>query len=156
PLMYNNPSGIAPVTDIQQLIAEALTPKPWTVIKPVEVQPTEAESALQRQYQEQEALLETLQKQLAELRPSAAFGEQTLSKWQTVKEASPAEPTYFSPLDSLFIESPEPPSESLEQLVQEQAQEIANLEAKIADSRRLAAYGEARLGKWKRRSFSIR
>ncbi|NES23016.1 MAG: phycobilisome Linker polypeptide, partial [Symploca sp. SIO3E6] len=30
PLMYNNPSGIAPVTDIQELIAEALTPKPWT------------------------------------------------------------------------------------------------------------------------------
>ncbi|NEQ64817.1 MAG: phycobilisome Linker polypeptide [Symploca sp. SIO2D2] len=157
PLMYNNPSGIAPVTNIQELIAEALTPKPWMVRKPVEAQPTEAESALQRQYQEQEALLETLHKQLAELRPSAAFGEQTLSKWQTVKEDPQTAPTYSSPLEQLFIEeSPQLPSESLEQRIQEQAQEIANLEAKIADSRRLAAFGEAKLGKWQRRSFSIR
>ncbi|NER92419.1 MAG: phycobilisome Linker polypeptide [Symploca sp. SIO1B1] len=157
PLMYNNPSGIAPVTNIQELIAEALKPQPWKAIKPVEVQPTEAESALQRQYQEQEALLETLHKQLAELRPSAAFGEQTLSKWQIVKEDPQTAPTYSSPLEQLFIEeSPQLPSESLEQRIQEQAQEITNLEAKIADSRRLAAFGEARLGKWQRRSFSIR
>ncbi|NET61999.1 MAG: phycobilisome Linker polypeptide [Symploca sp. SIO2E6] len=157
PLMYNNPEGIAPVTDIQKLIAEALTPKPWLVKIPVEVQPTQEESALQRQYQEQEALLETLHQQLAELRPSATFGEQTLSKWQSVEATPPAEPTYSSPLERLFIEeSPQLPSESLERLIQEQAEEIANLEAQIADSRRWAAYGETQLNKWQRRSLSIR
>ncbi|NER49391.1 MAG: phycobilisome Linker polypeptide [Symploca sp. SIO1A3] len=158
PLMYNNPSGVAYVKDVQQLIAEALQPKPWMVRKPVEeVELPEADSALQQKYREQEALIETLHKQLAELRPSAAFGEQTLSKWQSVEVAPPVEPTYSSPLDRLFIEeSPQPPSESLEQRVQEQAQEIADLEAKIADSRRWAGYGETQLNKWQRRSFSIR
>ncbi|MFM6127192.1 MAG: hypothetical protein ACKPBV_00280 [Sphaerospermopsis kisseleviana] len=33
---------------------------------------------------------------------------------------------------------------------------VADLQAKIADSRRFAAYGEAKLNKWQRRSFSIR
>ncbi len=158
PLMYNNPLGMAPVTDIQKLIAEALKPKYLVVSKPVEeVELPEADSALERQYREQEVLIETLHKQLAELRSSAAFGEQTLSKWQSVEVVPQAEPNYSSPLDNLFIEeSPQPPSKSLEQRVQEQTQEIANLEAKIADSRRWAAFGETRLNKWQRRSFSIR
>jgi hypothetical protein len=145
-LMYNNPSGIAPVTDIQELLVEVLKPKPWVERKSAQVRQTEAESVLQRQYQEQEALLETLHKQLAELRPSAAFGKQTLSKWQSVEVVPQGEPTYPS----------QSPAQSLQERVQEQAQEIANLEAKIADSRRFAAYGETQLNKWQRRSFSIR
>jgi len=146
PLMYNNPLGMAPVTDIQELLAQVLKPKTKVETTPAKLRKSEAESALQRQYQEQEALLETLHKQLAELRPAAAFGEQTLTKWQSTGVVSQGESAYPS----------QPPAQSLEQRVQEQTQEIANLEAKIADSRRLAAFGEAKLNKWQRRSFSIR
>ncbi|NEP61624.1 MAG: phycobilisome Linker polypeptide [Symploca sp. SIO2G7] len=155
-LIYNNPREMAPITDIQELLAEVLKPKPKTENTIAELRQAEAELALQRQYREQEALLETLRKQLAELRPSATFGEQTLSKWRPVEMSSQAEPTYSSPLDRLFRESSQPTSKSLQQRVQEQAQEIADLEAKIADSRRLAVYGETQLNKWQRRSFSIR
>jgi phycobilisome core-membrane linker protein len=150
PLIYNNPLGMAPITDIQKLLAEVLKPKPSAERTPLQLRQAISESALQRQEREQAGLLEALQKQLAELQPFAALGEKELSKWQSVGLTLQGGPTPPSPSAST---SP-PPAQSLEQRIREQAQEIADLQAKIADSRRLAAIGEARLNKWRSRMFS--
>ena len=148
PLIYNNPGGNVPVADIQALIAEALTPKPWEVKTPVGAPPTsQVESDLQRKSAEQEALIETLQKQLAELQPFSGIGQSLVNQWQSADLSSQDRGFSFG------VETPEP-SDPLQKQVEEQASLIAELEAKIADSRRFAAIGEARLNKWRSRSFS--
>ena len=136
------------VTDVQALIAEALTRKPWEVQAPVVApQTSQVESDLQRKSAEQEALIETLQKQLAELQPFSGIGQSLVSKWQSV-DLSPQEEGFG------FEEETPEPSDPLQKQIEEQASLIAELEAKIADSRRFAAIGEARLNKWRSRSFS--
>ena len=148
PLIYNNPGGNVPVTDVQALIAEALTRKPWEVQAPgVAPQTSQVESDLQRKSAEQEALIETLQKQLAELQPFSGIGQSLVNQWQSVDLSSQDRGFSFG------VETPEP-SDPLQKQVEEQASLIAELEAKIADSRRFAAIGEARLNKWRSRSFS--
>ncbi|NEQ79741.1 MAG: phycobilisome linker polypeptide [Moorea sp. SIO2I5] len=164
-IIYNNPLGQAPVTDIQALLDEVLKPKiksqealPEADKKRSEVQKkrSEAYQAIQRKCQEQEELLESLQKQLADLRPLASFGESQFSKWQSYSSSTNGGSgfTSIAPEIPMAAATVEPDSyEALQQKSEKQAQEIATLQEKIADQRRLAMIAEARLNKWRPRSY---
>ncbi|NEP53565.1 MAG: phycobilisome linker polypeptide, partial [Moorea sp. SIO3C2] len=100
--------------------------------------------------------LETLQQQLAELRPLASFGESQFSKWQSYSSSTNGGSGFTSiaaqiPMAAATLE---PDSyEALQQKSEKQAQEIATLQEKVADQRRLAMIAEARLNKWRPRSY---
>ena len=157
-IIYNNPLGQAPVTDIQALLDEVLKPKiqPQEAPKEAAKERSEAYQAIQRQCQEQEELLESLQQQLADLRPLASFGASQYSKWQSYSSSSNGGNGFTSiaaqiPMAAATVE---PDSyEALQQKSEKQAQEIAKLQEKIADQRRLAMIAEIQLNKWRPRSY---
>ncbi len=151
-LIHNNPEGKAPVTDINQLLAEVLKPKPLVAVSttPGKIAFTEAYQALQRQCQEQEKLIETLQQQLAELQPFAAIGQRQLSKWLSYSRAPNGGGAIKMPGTIEEAES----YQALQRLSQEQEEAISALREQIAESRRFATIGEARLNKWRSRTFS--
>ncbi|NEP20912.1 MAG: phycobilisome linker polypeptide [Moorea sp. SIO3I6] len=157
-IIYNNPLGLAPVTDIQALLDEVLKPKiqPKQATAGAEKERSEAYQAIERKCQEQEELLESLQKQLADLRPLASFGESQFSKWQSYSSSSNGGSgfTTMAPPIPMAAATVEPDSyEALQQKSEKQAQEIATLQEKVADQRRLAMIAEARLNKWRPRSY---
>ena len=86
----------------------------------------------------QALIIESLQKQLADLRPSASIGDSYIKDvWQTT---------------SVSVQGDS--SDSLLQQSDKQIEQIANLQAQIADARRYAAIGDARLNKWRSRVFN--
>ena len=142
---------ISRVVDIKKLLATTFISRP---VAPIEVTTTDVPiSALEQQEQEQNAIIETLEKQLAELRPLASFGAQKLSPWQSAdsinQTTSTANLNQFSTTNTLS-------SLSLQQRVDAQSEKIVNLKAKLDDSRRWAAFSETQLNKWQRKSYSIR
>jgi hypothetical protein len=151
PLIYNNPGGNAPVTDVQALLAKVLKPK-LPSIDPLAVARQQAYQDLQRKCQEQRKLIESLQKRLAELQPIASIGTKVLGTWPTSETPGPSlQPIYrdyevASALDNTY--------ESLLKKSQENLKVISSLQSKIADSQRLALFGEIRLNKWRSRTFS--
>jgi len=152
-LIYNNPTGSTPVTDVNKLLSDLFNlgtkPKP----QPIEPAILSSDLALQRQYREQADRIEVLQKQLADLQPLAAIGQSTLNKWNVSGSASqPTEGTI--PSNRFSTEAPQVSSQSLSQRLQEQSETLTRLQAKIDDARRFSAIGEARLNKWRKRSFS--
>ena len=153
PLIYNNPGGNIPVIDIKKLLATTLISQP---LAPREVKVVSVpSSALEQQEQDQNAIIETLEKQLAELRPLASFGEKKLSSWQstpsdsTNRTGSAVSLNQFSTANAMS-------SPSLQQRVDAQSEKIASLKAKLDDSQRWAAFSETQLNKWQRKSYSIR
>lgn len=149
------PSGVwsyGNTTDIKKLLQVVLRPNviPETAIRPGII-PTENYLALQRQCQEQAELLESLQQQLAELRPAAALEAAVENKWQTsevVTQGVPGSPSAIATSNG---------SESyadLQQRSDRQKTAIASVQEQLADARRLASVGNARLNKWRGRVFN--
>ena len=153
-LIYNNPEGKERVTDVKQLLAQLFKTSSIPQKTAAELARARTESALELKEKEQASILEALEKEYAELRPLASFAEQALSKWESAVEEP--QPTLVYPLPMDPWGSQPSPADSLEQRIQQQSDKIAELQTKIADARRLAAYSETQLNKWKRRSFSIR
>ena len=161
-LINNIASGDKGVTDIQKLLEAVLSPKiqPSIAPQPEEVARSEAYQALQSQCQEQLELLETLRKQLAQLQPFGAIGTSQTSYWKSYNLS----PNNFGDTTSslktqsqttVTIEKSDS-YEALQQQFDAQKEEIASLQAKISNLRSVAAIGEARLNKWRSRSFSRR
>lgn len=139
-IIQNSPYGKLKVRDVSEILAEVFKPK-YPVITATSVIPERfaADQALQQTIQEQAQEMERLQQQLADLRPFAAVGASYLKNdWRSPSVASPAEPT----------------STSLQQQVDAQAVQIAWLQEQLADVRRYAAIGEARVNKWRSRTFN--
>ncbi len=160
-LIANTPSTVVPpssirsyggLTDVNKLLAEVLKPKLPVPVSttPGKIAFTQAYQALQRQCQEQEKLIETLQQQLAELQPFATIGQRQLSKWLSYSRAPNGGGAIKMPGTVEEAES----YQALQRLSQEQEEAIAALQEKIAELRSLATIGEARLNKWRRRTFS--
>jgi phycobilisome core-membrane linker protein len=151
PLIYNNPGGNAPITDVQVLLAEVLKPKPQ-FIAPLAVTRPQAYQDLQTKCQQQRKLIESLAQKLAELQPFVSIGTKVLGTWPTSETpARPIQPIYkdyeaVSPLDNTY--------EGLLKQSQENLKAIASLQWKIAELQRLALFGEIRLNKWRSRTFS--
>jgi phycoerythrin-associated linker protein len=135
--------------DASQILAEVFKPKAPTsptfaTFAPPSAAPSSVgEQTLRQQIQEQQQLIATLQQQLKELRPFASIGSAVTQQSQfagTVEQASVA--AGISPVAS-----------ALERQVAEQQSQITSLQREVAEARSLAAVGEARLSKWRQRTF---
>ncbi len=146
-IFRNRPSAIAPlkgapdslkVSDTAAILAEVFKPKNSSIGQMVTSANFAAEQALRQTLLDQDLIIESLQKQLADLRPSASIGAAYLKDaWQ---------PTVVSVQGDT--------SDSLLQQSDNQIEQIANLKTQIADARRYAAIGDARLNKWRSRVFN--
>ena len=158
-IIYNNPDGNVPVTNIEELLAEVLKPKFDFVVSTEAIQSSSSQAyqALQQECEEQEKVIASLEQQLKELQSFATIGTAGLSKWQsyitTVNEGSKSG-TIRQPQSQTIGTFVQPGSyEALQQRSQEQKEKITNLKQKIAESQSLATIGEARLNKWRSRVF---
>ncbi|MEH2081310.1 MAG: phycobilisome rod-core linker polypeptide [Nostoc sp.] len=139
-LINNTPYGRQKLTDISALLAEVFKPKPETAapVNPFIAASTAAEQSLRQKIQEQESQIATLQQQLADLRPFASIGTTKFtSSWES--SSSPTSTKEYT---------------SLQQQADAQEKQIAALQEQIADARRSATIGEARLNKWRSRVFN--
>ncbi len=159
-IIYNNPDGNVPISNIEQLIAEALKPKFDFVVSPEAKlsSPSQAYQALQQEYEEQENIIASLEQQLKELQSFATIGSAGLSKWQsyltTVDEVSTSVTKGQLPSQTIGTFVQPGSYEALQQSSQEQKEKITELIQKIAQSKSLASIGEARLNKWRSRVFN--
>ncbi|MDZ8031036.1 phycobilisome rod-core linker polypeptide [Nostoc sp. DedSLP04] len=139
-LITNAPYGRQKLTDISALLAEIFKPKPETAapVNTFIAASTAAEESLRQKIKEQESQIATLQQQLADLRPFASIGTTKFSStWQ-----SSSVPTSTGEYTSL------------QQQADAQEKQISALQEQIADARRSATIGEARLNKWRSRVFN--
>ncbi|GBO52806.1 phycobilisome rod linker polypeptide-like [Pseudanabaena sp. lw0831] len=153
-IFRNRPSAIAPlkgaahspygklkVSDTAAILAEVFKPKTSGVGQTQSWATSAnfaAEQALRQTLLDQDLIIESLQKQLADLRPSASIGASYIkTAWH---------PTV------VFVQGDA--SDSLLQQSDNQIEQIANLQSQIADARRYAAIGDARLNKWRSRVFN--
>ncbi|MDY7015873.1 MAG: phycobilisome rod-core linker polypeptide, partial [Cyanobacteriota bacterium] len=138
-LIQNSPYGKAKVKDVSEILAEIFTPK-YPAITNLQPRVAAAEQALRQKIEAQSQTLATLQQQLAELRPFAAIGATQLKQdWG---------PSSFDATGGVEA------SASLQQQADAQAAKIALLQDQLADARRYAAIGEARLNQWRSRVFN--
>lgn len=141
PIIYKNPNGYVPVTDINQLLAEVLKPKPQIVSTASELA-SYAQPQQEVENDELEREIADLKAQLAELQSVATIGAVGSSKWQSnyidINETSSSSSSF-----------------SLSEADSSQAKQeyIATLKQEIAQARSLASLGEARLNKWRSRVF---
>ncbi|PHJ58388.1 hypothetical protein VF14_29930 [Nostoc linckia z18] len=140
-LITNTPYGKLKPTDVGALLAELFKPKSESVaeVNTFFAPNNAAEQSLRQKIQEQENQIKTLQQQLAELRPFASIGT---TQYTT---SSSSQLSGFPSTDKYT---------SLQQQADAQAKQITALQEEIADARRLAAVGEARLNKWRSRVFN--
>ncbi len=139
-IIYNNPNGYVPIADINELIKQAVKPKPLVPAAPAFVpymqQPQPESEQLEREIADLEA-------QLAELQSFANIGAAGVSRWQSyytdISETTPS--ASRSPSWSQATSSPSP------------KERIAVLKQKIAQAKSLASLGEARLNKWRSKVF---
>lgn len=127
--------------DANEILAELFQSKPpvtaqsqiWTTSPNYTTELT-----LRQTIQEQAQMIDRLQQQLKDLRPFATIGAaQVKNDWQPVG----------------ISVSEEIPT-SLQQQAESQKAQIVNLQEQISDARRYAAIGEARLNKWRSRTFN--
>ncbi|MFN6528157.1 phycobilisome rod-core linker polypeptide [Nostoc sp. ChiSLP03a] len=139
-LITNAPYGRQKLTDISALLAEVFKPKPETAapVNTFIAASTAAEESLRQKIKEQESQIATLQQQLADLRPFASIGTTKFSSsWQS--SSLPTSTGEYT---------------SLQQQADAQEKQISALQEQIADARRSATIGEARLNKWRSRVFN--
>ena len=139
--MQNSPYGKLKVSDVAAILAEVFKPK-TSGIGASQSWATSAnfaaEQALRQTLLEQDLIIESLQKQRTELRPSASIGASYIkTAWQPSVTSVQGDPA-----DSLLQQS------------DNQLEQIANLQSQIADARRYATIGDARLNKWRSRVFN--
>lgn len=136
-LIYKNPDGNVPVTDIKELLKEVLKPKP----QPVQVKPkATAEVQAKQRSEELDQEIAELEAQLAKLQSFATIGAAGVNRWQSNY-------TDINSTTSSFTSSP------AWQVSRSQTKEerITSLKEQIAQAKSLASLGEARLNKWRSR-----
>ena len=148
-LIHNSPSAIVPlptssgyagVTDINKLLANVLGTTEAKVTAPVKTTPTPSYSYSYTPNSSQK--IAELQQKLANLSSFASIGASEVNKWQSTGMAG----------GNVEQQAANTFSRQQDNATQEQ-KIIADLEAKIADAQRLATIGEARLNKWRKRTF---
>ena len=155
-LINNRPSAVIPpsninsyggVTDINKLLRNVLSPKDKpastaTTSTPRYSYPTRPSSSDEESSSEdQSQKIAELRQKLASLSSFATIGAAETSKWQSNGVSGSDLQQFSSNVDG------NQKNQSPEQQI------IADLESKIADAQRLATIGEARLNKWRKRTF---
>lgn len=158
----NTPSTIIPLARVQapSPIAAARKQAPQQQ-KTYRSAPTsgasiQAYQALKQKCEKQERAIAILQERLSDLKPFASIGSAYLSPWQSSSSA-PSEPTRFVPGWQVEKQQETEVADSYEALQRqskEQAEAIAALEGEILEAQRFATIGEAKLNKWRSRTFS--
>ena len=148
-LINNSPSAVVPpstsnsyggVTDINKLLANVLGTTEPKVTAPVNTTPTPSYSYSSTENSSQK--IAELQQKLANLSSFASIGASEVNKWQSTGMAGG---NVEQQTANIF-------SRQQDNATQEQ-KIIADLEQKIADAQRLATIGEARLNKWRQKTF---
>jgi phycoerythrin-associated linker protein len=133
-IIQNSPYGQLQSSNVEDLMAALFKPQAPAAIAPPTPPPSYAVASVPQTVQEQARMIERLQQQLAELRPFAAIGASYLkSDGQSSSDGNA--PSWQRQSDA-------------------QAAQIAALQEQVADARRYAAIGEARVNKWRSRTFS--
>ncbi len=138
-IIQNSPYGKLKVSDVDAILAQVFKPKLSPIASSWATSEKFAtEQALRQTLLDQDLVIESLQKQLADLRPVASLGAAYLKDtWH---------PSVVSVISDV--------SASLLQQKEDQIEQIAALQSQIADARRYAAIGDARLNKWRSRVFN--
>jgi len=148
-LIQNSPYGQLKTRDVSEILAEVFRPKyvqssqsSVSDILSGLFQPhsgsSPATQAMQQELQEQKLAIAALKQKLSDLRPFASVGANLIkSDWQ------PSLPAVSDETVGSF-----------QQQIDAQVAEIAGLQAQVADARRYASVGEARLNKWRSRVFN--
>ena len=141
-IIVNRPYGINRPRDAKDILRDVFKAKAVTVdsiqIAQAKAKQIAEQHALKQQVQQQAQEIEHLQNQLAEIRPFASIGATYLkNSW------GPLTVAYSD--DALL---------SLQQQINDQAAQIDALQSQIAEARRYAVIGEARLNKWRGRIFN--
>ena len=134
PIIYNNPNGNIPVTNINELLQEVFKSKTKSQATTARFTPYTPSVQPQSESQTLEAEIAELESQLAELRSLATIGAAGGSKWQ-----------------SYYIDINDTSSSSSSS--QTQQERLITLKQEIAQARSFASLGEARLNKWRDRVF---
>jgi hypothetical protein len=105
-----------------------------------------------QKYDEQAQLIQALKQQLLALRPTAAIGESWVNRWQSHSAAAIGKSHSTSLTEQTDLNYRV--SNILQEELQQQANEIASLRQAIQEAQRLSTIGEARLNRWKNRTYS--
>lgn len=145
-IVLNRAYGLERPRDASDILAELFS-KPAQPVAPAPIAPVvpAAEQALQQKYREQEALIDSLQQQISELRPFASLGSAVTRQGQFATATGDAA---FTSVTSRSLADSD-----LQRQVSEQAALIDSLQGELAEARSLAAIGEARLNRWQQRTF---
>jgi phycoerythrin-associated linker protein len=137
-IVQNSPYGKLQVSNVEDILAEVFK-RSGTVSSQTPVSSSAkwaADAALQQTLRAQAQEIERLKQQLADLRPLATIGAAYLKNdWQ---------PASVPTSDSAVL---------VQQQAAAQTALISALQEQIADARRYSAIGDARLNKWRIRSF---
>ncbi len=159
-LINNSPSTVVSpsnihsyggVTDITKLLANVLgtnvqtvtTESKTTSIPSYYSSSTQSDSSAEKSDRNSSQKIEELTQKLASLSSFASIGTSEVNKWQSNGTSGGN--------SNINQQSFNTPSNQQDNPTQQQI--IADLEQKIADAQRLALIGEARLNKWRKRTF---
>lgn len=147
----SNISSYGGVTDIEKLLAGVLgtnvpavkTGSKTTPIPSYYAGYNQSESRVEKRDRNSSQKIEELKQKLASLSSFASIGTSEVNKWQSNGTSGGN-----SNINQQSFNTP-----SNQQNNSTQQEIIADLEQKIADAQRLALIGEARLNKWRKRTF---
>ncbi len=143
PIIYNNPDGNVPITDIDELLKEVLKPKTQSMSVATEFVPRIHQPNQENQNQDLEQEIADLEAQLAKLKSFATIGSAGVSKWQS----------YYTDINYTTPSSSTSSSWNQVDSSQTKQERIAALKQEIAQAKSLASIGEARLNKWRSKVF---
>ncbi|MEM9905695.1 MAG: phycobilisome rod-core linker polypeptide [Cyanobacteria bacterium P01_D01_bin.44] len=156
-IIDKSPYGKQKVQNVQALITEALRATTLSDVSSTSATSPAfvADQALQMQFDEQEALIHTLQAQLSDLKPLSVIGSAITrqSQWSASSPNGSGTHGEGQPQSAVATVAPNISASSLQQKIDDQAAMIEQLKQEIADARPLATIAEARLNKWRQKSF---
>ncbi|ELS02792.1 Phycobilisome Linker polypeptide [Xenococcus sp. PCC 7305] len=145
PIIYNNPNGNVPLTDIKELLQRVL--KTQTRSKFNKTQSISAVPQPKSESAQLDSEIAKLETQLAELQSLASIGSAGISQWQSYYIDITDVKSTNSSYDSLNFRNRTNSS-------QDKQKQIAALKQQVAQAQSLAALGKARLNKWRDRVFT--
>ena len=143
-LIYNNPNGNVPITDVSKLLKELFETQAYRKSTKAQFVSHIPQSESESEHLEEE--IAKLEAQLARLQSLSSIGSAGTSRWQNYY----IDITNLNESTSSYSSSPSWTQTDSSQIKRER---IASLKRQITQARSLAALGEARLNKWRSRAF---
>ena len=149
-VLYDNPAGQAKPVDIRELAREALKPN-YALMQSANGMaggvPSAEITALETEISTQDALIEKLRRQLAEVSPFAAVGVSTLGLYNRSGESG-------SINTGTDVVGGGSPVQELQATLAEKTAQAERLQERLKDAQRLAVVGFAKTNRWRRTTFS--